>query len=520
MRYRHGGNRTPAAFASISHVGGETLFNVDQRDMGEHWIPLGAYVLDDESVFEWLHGPADGYLISDAVKVRGGWHDAANKAWWQMSAKEYVAYAAAPTSVTDYGDVSIRPAYAEYVGADAYISLHANAIGNTTSNGISTYRYSCQLYSDFSSSTGATNCDDPPGSTALLDEVQAAMIGSIHSDFDANFGNRNGRVANFGELRILDDTPGILIESGFFTNTDPAADGRRMSDNQALHDPRWREALVRGIAEGVARFLAPGSGLPPHRVDGLFAKNDGNNGLSLSWNAVDDAMGYHVFVSEHEHAFSDPVLVESGISLTVSDLPAGSLRFFKVAALNDNGEGWDSGVVTARTPPNAASHRLLVVDAYDRRDAWEQQVDNTFSISIEHGTALAGATDDVYFDGCLDEVLDDRASRGLSVDDYALIDFAAGKDSTEHQPISKTQQGILRAFVDGDGKLILSGEEVAFALMQSNDADDEAFLHEILHAEYIADDSNTSTFSGTNYVAFASLGDFQLSNGGDEGAYE
>src|SRR5690606_34282017 len=127
-------------------------------------------------------------------------------------------WAGAPAALDELGDVTIRPAYIESIGADAYLSFHANASGvggGSSANGISTYRYSCSTYNDHTSSAGATACDDPPGSRALLDEVHSGALARIRSDFDPAFSDRGKLVANFGELRVLDDTPGALIETGF-----------------------------------------------------------------------------------------------------------------------------------------------------------------------------------------------------------------------------------------------------------------------------------------------------------------
>ncbi len=527
LRWVDGQNRTPFAVVSVEHAGGVRTLNLDQTRMGRHWLDLGSYWFPAGGGSVTLaHGPADGYLIADALKVGGGLWEPADKPFWQMGAVIYTPWAGAPDSVTGYGDVSIRPAYAEYVGADAYLAFHANAAGSggaggTTANGISTYRYSCQQYSDHSSSAGATACDDPPGSRDLLDEVHSGALARIRSDFDPGYNDRGRLVANFGELRTLDDTPGALIETGFFDNlaTQP---GRRMSDNQALHDPRWREAFAYGVAGGLARFFTPGAGPPPPRAAGLMAVNQPDGSVLVSWLPTDDADGYRLYSATDGRAFDEGVVVEDGTSLALDSLPAGAVYAFRVAALNSNGEGFPSQAVAVRVrgavSDGSAPAQALLLYAYDRRDAWVQVRDNDLAYAVEHGDAL-GAISGLYFDGALDERVTDDS---VTLADYALVDFVAGKDSVAHEPVSKAMQGRLRTFVDEGGRLILSGEEVGYALADPNadhDADDESFLAEVLGAVYVADDADTYSLAAHDTGPFADFAGAQLGDGND-GVYE
>lgn len=523
IRWPEGGNRTPAAIVSVEHAGGVRTLNLDQRLMGRHWLDLGSYWLPPGGGSVTLaHGPADGYLIADAVKVGGGMWTPADKPFWQMGAKTYAPWAGGPDSLDALGDVTIRPAYAEFVGADAYLSFHANASGiggGSSANGLSTYRYSCGVYADHTSSPGATNCDDPPGSRDLLDEVHSGALARIRSDFDATFGDRGKLVANFGELRVLDDIPGALIETAFFDNLVPVA-GRRMSDNQALHDPRWREAFAYGVVGGLARFLTPGSGPPPPRPEGLAAVNGADATVIVSWGATEGADGYRLYTSSDGRAFDEGAVIESGTSAAIEGLAPGAVYAFRVAALNANGEGFPSEVVAARfrgtVPEGQAPAGALLVYAYDRRDAWVQEQDNDLAYAVEHGAAL-GAIGGLYFDGALDERVADDS---VSLEGYALVDYVAGKSSVEHEPVDKAMQGRLRAYVEGGGRLIVSGEEVGYALVEaSTDPDDEAFLAEVLGAVYVADDANTYSLAAPATGPFAGITGAFLDDGSG-GVYE
>lgn len=528
LRFVAGENRTPAALVEIAHVGGTTLVDLDQRVPTGAWLDLGSWLFAPGAASVTLrNGSADGFLIADAVKLGGGTWASSGKPWWEMGAVSYVPWAGADANVTQYGDVSIRPAYAEYVGAEAYISVHANASGvdgGSAANGLSTYRYSCATYGDHSTSAAATGCDDPPGSTRLIDLVHGAVLSRLRSDFDPNFGDRGRRVANFGELRTLDDMPGVLLETGFFDNlaSPSGSPAPRYPDNRALHDPRWREAFAYGVAEGLAQFLNPGAGAPPVRPEGLIAQNQPDGTLRVRWAATPDAEGYRLYRAREGRGWDAGELVR-GTEATIDSLPPGTTLAVRVAALSANGEGLPSQAVTARVrgaivPAGVSPAELLYVGAYDRRDAWVQDRDNDLQYAIEHGDAIAAALGGaLYFDGALDEAV---LAGSVTFDAYAAVDYAAGKDSTADAPIPSEMQGLMGVYLANGGKLLISGEEIGYALVEtSDDVRDGVFLTETLGVVYLSDDAESYELTGVAGGPFEAISSARIDDG-TGGVYE
>lgn len=530
IRYREGGNRTPGALVSIEHAGGTTVLNLDQRQPGQHWLDLGSYMFaPGQATVVLSPGPANGALIADAVRFGGGTHPTSTYPWWEMSAREYVDHMQPGSGLGSYGDVTVRPAYAESIGADAYVSIHGNASGQTggsTANGLSVYRYSCGTYNDYTASDNAPGCDDPPGSTALGDAIQAEVLAHVRSGFDPGFGDRRTRVANFGELRVLDTIPGVLVETAFFDNTAQTS-GHRMSDNQAMHDPRWRRHLARGIAGGIAQYFVPGTGAPPQVVKGLVVQNQPDGSVQLTWTAAAGATGYRVYTAQAGDGAPDApfgtATTVSGPSMTIpqAEVTPGRVLAVRVAAENGNGEGEPSTTVVVRTrgarmAPGVAPAQVLVIDGYDREDAWVQEIDNRKNVTVAHGTGLASTTyGDVYVDGALDEAVESGA---VSLAGYAMVDLACGKDSTEHLAISKAMQGLLSTYVAGGGKLLVSGEEVGWQLVErSTDPDEQAFYTSVLGATFVADDADAETATGAGPLS--AVGTVSLSQSPDTGVY-
>jgi len=456
MRFLHGTNRTTQARVEIQHAGGSTLLDLDQTKYGKFWHDLGRYwFAPGTGTVALSNASSEGYLIADAQKLGSTTHSSGHP-WWEVDALSYVTWAGG-SNPEGYGDVSIRPFYSEEVGAHAYISFHSNAMGTTPPNyatGTSTYRYSCQLYGDHTTSDGATNCDSPPGSKRLLDTVHNAILARVRADWDPNWRDRGRLVANFGEVRPLASMPGILIESAFHDNalvnpnlTNPP----RMPDNRAMHDPAWREAVAYGIAEGLAQYFNAANHAPPARPTGLRALNQSDGTMLVSWNAVPGAQGYRLYTltdpspeAGRERAWDAGALV-IGTETVLTDLLPRTVYAFRVSALSTNGEGFASQAVTARFRgahhlPWGMPSEALYVGAYDRRDAQVQEQDNDLSYAVEHGQALGGNGLDVFFDGALDEAV---VAGSVPLGNYQLVVYGAGKDSRADESVSTAMQGLL-----------------------------------------------------------------------------
>ncbi|MGC4120813.1 MAG: fibronectin type III domain-containing protein [Myxococcales bacterium] len=284
-----------------------------------------------------------------------------------------------------------------------------------------------------------------------------------------------------------------------------------------MHDPRWRDAVAYGLAEGLAKFFDPTKHAPPPRPDGLRAVNLPDGTLQVSWNQVAGAQGYLLYVLDSpdagkERAFDAGRFV-GGVETVVTGLTPRKTYAFRVAAVDSNGVGYPSQAVAARfrgaknlVHPAAEA---LVVGAYDRRDAWVQEIDNDGAYSVEHAQALAAGAPAVFFDGALDEAVVDGS---VPMASYRLVDYAAGKDSVEHESISQPMQTLLSAYLAAGGALLVSGEEVAYDLVSRGDATDKAFAAS-LGLGYAADDADTFSFDAVAGGPFDGLGSFTFDDG-------
>lgn len=496
-----GSNRLSAAELSV-HLDGQAPIQLawDQTQLGRRWVP--ALPLDLAAgtrvrVQARVPDAGGGVLIADAARLGAGAHGSGH-AWWSMGAQPFVAHVGAPSSVTNRSDVSARPSYAEWMGADAYVSVHSNAVGveRSTAAGSVTYRYSCRVVSDHSNDPDPSVCDDPTGSDRLQSLVHAAMVGRIKRDWDPNWKDRGTKAANFGEVSALVDIPGILIETAFHDNT-VTGSGPRVTDNQALHDPRWRRATAWGIYEGLTRFLAgPSAPLLAEPPQAITAEAVGPGQVRLRFRPAAGAIAHRV-----DYTVDDRVLrpgpIVNGDDVVVSDLPADRVLGLRLRAVNEAGVGPPSPFVPVRAGSRGTS--ILVVDAYEREDAWVQLQDNPHDVALTHALALLRSG--FGLDGATEAGLE-----RLDLSTYPLVVLGLGRESTQDEVLSPGLRQRLRSYVDGGGALMMTGTEIGWALEARGNPESVAFLREVLGARYVADDASDRSVRG--------IGPLQASFGG------
>lgn len=524
--YVDGGNRVSDARFEITHLGGAAEHRLDQTQNGSRWIHLGAYRFAPGNGCQ-LHivaGPdaeLDRYLIADAVRLGGGFDTVeasgqpADKPRWMMSALWYLKYFGLPEAVSTGSDVTVRPAFAEWQGADAYLSLHSNAGSATgTASGTSTYRYNCGTYPDHSAAPDPSLCDDPPGSDALQRSVHLAMVNTLRDHWDPEWRDRGVLVANFGEMRVLDQIPGALVESAFHDGTNLASAEMRMPDNQALQDPRFRYWLGYAMYAGLAEFFDPQITLLPARPpEGVHLIHDAESGLLAAWDSVGGADGYRVRYNIDGLGLGEGV-VTSDLSVVLDDVQPGQVTAVRVSALNAGGEGPPSELLAARYRGNGTYADILLVSGFDRQDAYIGDFRNRRDQAWAHAEAIAAIVDrNIYFDCASNESV---IAGAVPLESYRAVIWILGEESVIDETFDDQEQALVTAYLQ-DGGLMATGAEIGWDLMELGLPADQTFFSDTFGATYLSDDAETSRVSGVGI--FAGLLEFGFDDGNLEGAY-
>ncbi len=513
--FRSGPTRSARARLEVEGPFGLLSYDLDQRSHGRRWSPITRLdLLAGDSVKVRLESQDNALLGFDAMRLGSGVHSSRHP-WWEMGCDPFTDYQEAPPEVTANGDVTSRPVYAEFFGADVYLAIHSNASGSTTGTamGTASYRYNCGTYPDHSDAPPAADCDDPPGSARLQTLVHAAFVDAIKADWDPNWRDRGPKVANFGEVRALDGTPGMLMESAFHDNTAlPSGSNARMTENQALHDPRWRRAAAYGFYRGLSQFLVGSGPLLVGPPDEISLKRSGADRLHLRFTPVPGATRYRVYVARGSRSFDQGQLTTDP-ELELTGLTPGTVVSVRVASLNAAGEGLPSRVVSARPAPRRS--QILVVDAFDREDAWVEARDNKHDTAMVHGLALAGTAH--AFDGATEAAW--RAGQ-ISLGSYDGLVLALGRESTEHQVLNPALRDEVRSFALRPAAVFADGSEIGWALDTRGDMVSQAWLVEVFGVRLGSDDAQSQSLRAEGGGRFAmSMATFELDDG-TKGALE
>lgn len=490
-------------------------FDLDQRSHGRRWSPISTIDLDQGQTVKARIINLDGHkVVYDAMRIGSGKHSSGHP-WWEMGCDPFTDYQRAPADITANGDVTSRPLYAEFYGADLYLAIHSNAAGTPggTAMGTASYRYNCGTFPDHSDAPPAADCDDPPGSARLQTLVHASYVDAIKTRWDPNWRDRGPKVANFGEVRALSGIPGMLMEGAFHDNTTlPSGSTARMTENQALHDPRWRRAAAYGFYRGLSQFLVGDGPLVLDPPDAIAVDRVAHDRVRVRFSPVDGAARYRVYVAKNGRSF-DAGTLSSGPSFELGGLSPGTIVSVQIASLNAAGEGLRSRVITARAGPRPS--QILVVDAFDREDAWVEARDNRHNTAMIHGLALAGV--EHGFDGASEAALS-SGLHGLS--GYEGLVLALGRESTEHKVLSPALLTAISAWVAGGGAVFADGSEIGWALDARGDQTSRAWLADIFGVHLGADDAGSHGFSPVPGGLYAASTAHFVLDDGTHGALE
>jgi len=530
--YRPGSNRAPDARYTVHHAGGETVVTIDQQHHGFTWHYIGSYGFHGGEVatvtLDNLSSQAGRVVVADAVRFGGGVFDdltgiettatePPDKPWWEVATFYYAQRMG--MNLPD-NDVVARPLYARWEhagsGDDAvYISWHTNGCVGTT-RGTETYAHS---------SGGLPRTE---GSLELRHAVHTELVHDIRAGWDPLWTDRGEKTKNLGELRLLWDEdennrmPGALVEIAYHDNPDDAA---------ALKEPAFQLLAARAIYQGIVKYFEQRDSIDltllPEPPAHLAVQNVGGGRVQIAWHPSptdttdlvgDAASGYRVYTSTDGLGWSDGVAVTGTTACTLTGLVQGQLLFVRVTATNDGGESFPTETLAARSPGAGGEAKVLLVNGFDRLNGSMLVLDqdpvegdnlrmfldrmNSYDYVVQHGMAIT-----YPFDSASNEAVQDGL---VGLDDYGVVDWVLGEESTSEETLNGTEQALLSSFLEGGGGLFISGAEIGWDLDYLGSSHDRAFYTTTLRAAYAGDDAGTYQVTPTVGSIFDGLGYFRF----------
>ncbi len=412
---------------SVSHTGGVTLFEVDQTVGGPTWHYLGTFNFREGK--DSLSGSVAVYDTSgdgawvgfDAMKFGGGMGNVARRpagavlpnqrsvdasgqakissdikipaATWKTSGKPryvegaryWLQYAGMPDSLVytpnsyrnDYNDDYMsRALWVNYLTAspgkeadsatglgipvDIAFAFHTDAGITEDDSVIGTLA----IYSTASDGGFFSDGTSRMASRDLNDIVQTQIVSDLRAGFNSEWTRRGLWDRPYYEAR-RPDVPTMLLELLSHQN---------LADQRYGLDPRFRFAASRAIYKGMLRYFAYNENRPyvvqPLPVTGFAVMPAGEKRVRLSWEPQADPLEpsavpdrYRVYRRTAENGFDNGIITE-GTSVEFQ-LEEDVIYSFKVTAINEGGESFDSEILAAGFS-SASSGNVLIVNAFDR----------------------------------------------------------------------------------------------------------------------------------------------------------
>ena len=530
-------NRSPQAHYRIFHAGGETDYYLDQRMRRFTWIHIGTYYFEaggtNKVVLYNDSTSTSHYISADAVRFGGGMglisrgsSGTSGKPRRDEEARYHIQFSGSPYYDGSSHDMSdgwtYRPRFGRWLkeGAEAYgaseqdsvfISSHTNAFDSSVS-GLGTFVY-----------TGYDGTWHDTFRNYVHDEVKNDLYNGYSTDFDNHgSGKKYGTYGENNPNNVGDIMPIFLGEWLFHDNA---------SDMNMYHDPKFRQMMARAICQGIVKFWANRNGtsvnLLPEPPRNFKCVQQSTTSVQLNWDAPvyggtivgDAATGYKVYQSTHGRGFP-PATAVTGTSTTIESLIPGTTYYFYITATNAGGESFPTEVLAVKLAVEDTTPKLLVVNGFDKLDkSTRLQVSysggtlyrqiyhrmNTFDYIVEHGKAIDNYSSPVAFDSCEDEVLGD-----FNLSDYAGVIWIGGiqaevdtGDTTVDTSFTSSQQAQIAAYLSGGGKMFVSGAEIAWELDRSGGT---TWVDTTLKANYVSDDADSFTVTGSSGSIFSGLG--------------
>jgi len=238
--------------------------------------------------------------------------------------------------------------------------------------------------------------------------------------------------------------------------------------------------------------------------------NDGEGQLKIHVAPAADVTHYLVQTSADGLSFSQAEVYPKDAVL-LSGFATDDIVYMKIAAKTATKTSPYSEVLAA--VPSADKAAVLIVNGFDRATAA-----NSYDYVRQHGEAVV---DNGYaFVSCTNDAV---LNQLVDLNDYALVDYILGEESTVDETFSNQEQSIVANYLKQGGNLFVSGSEIAWDLDEKGSSSDKSFFNNYLKAAYKNDSPNGQngvhyTVQPTTSSIFTGLGTIGFDNG-DQGIY-
>lgn len=383
------------AHYTVYTAAGERHFTVNQRMSPGTWVYLGTFPFSatkhDEPLVRLTNvSDETGEVGADAVRIGGGMGnvarggDVSGLPRWAEASRYWLQWAGMPDSIYanqegDYrDDIFCRPQWVNYmrdelgVPIDLVMAFHSDA---GTYQGDSIYGTLGIYY------TARKRGKFTDGRSKMLNEKLAksivnSVVNDIRSEYDSSWEMRKLKDAKYVEARVP-EVPTMLLELLSHQN---------FADMRYGLDPQFKFDVSRAVYKGILRYLADQKlakyVVQPLAPTELSLEEVATGRYRLSWAPTSDPLeptaepAHYIVEIREDKVFT--VLTETAATEITVDIPAGTMRSYRVIAVNAGGNSFPSEIVAAGYVRGAKS-TVTVVNGFTRVAAPEWFVADTLA---------------------------------------------------------------------------------------------------------------------------------------------
>ncbi len=244
----------------------------------------------------------------------------------------------------------------------------------------------------------------------------------------------------------------------------------------------------------------------PSKPSSFGIKSDSDGEVKLLISPDNDVLKYHVYTSKDGLNFNSPITIFSN-EFVIDNLSIDSIIYIKLTSENSEGISPESEVLAA-IPKVSSQKKTLVVNGFDRTSDG-----NTYDFIRQHGNSIL-ANGFTFESATNDAIL----NRLFSLNDYSIVDYILGDESTADESFSFQEQIFIADFLEEGGRLFISGSEIAWDLDYKGSSSDKYFFNNYLKAKYSADapggiSGNYYSAEGISGNIFEELSQINFDNG-------
>ncbi|GLR16772.1 N-acetylmuramoyl-L-alanine amidase [Portibacter lacus] len=164
------------------------------------------------------------------------------------------------------------------------------------------------------------------------------------------------------------------------------------------------------------------------------------------------------------------------------DVPEGPVNHFRLVGVSVTGEESGYGDIYSKSSNNDGP-KVLIIDGFDRISGSYKETTHNFVTGY-----LIGLRNSQELD--ISSMENEKVAEDSTIlNQYDLIVWFVGDDSTVDETFSTKEQGYIKSYLNNGGHLVASGSEIGWDLDNKGSEDDKAFVNDYLKVDYAGDGS-------------------------------